>query len=195
MPTEAAPCNTPAPTPCAATRLHRHAVRHQRAHIVKEKECHSRHNPTIRRAKRLGSRSTVGNYKTACAELDTAEVAYHNHKHIRKFFAMYLPQDRLACRTRRLTVVIGALMVATLSKPVGITYVARIVVLLLVRFYMFLYLLYCSDRNGESKKLAPLFGIYGLTLPFNGLVYIFFGHILLFYILFKLPHAGSKQQQ
>ena len=142
----------------------------------------------------LGRSCTVGNDKPARTKLYTTEITHHNHKHIGEFLAVYLPQDRLAGCTRRLSVVIGTLLVATLTQTVGIAHVARIVVFLLVYLEMLLYLLNGGYRNGKSKELAAFLGVDGLTLLFYGLVYILFKHCYPFIFFSKsFIQAASRR--
>ena len=73
----------------------------------------------------------VGADKPACSQLDAAEVAGDYHHDVSEFILLYSFQYGGTCRTSRLAVVVGLLLVPALPQDVGRAAVAGIVVALL----------------------------------------------------------------
>ena len=79
--------------------------------------------------------------------------------YIRQLIGIYLPQNRLSCSTRRLSVIICPEILPFMPQHISVTHMAGIVIFLLIRVKMLLYFLYGTYRNGNSYKFTPFLRI------------------------------------
>ena len=106
------------------------------------------------RGDRRGSRFAVGGDQSRHAEFRAAEVADHRYEAVRDSDREHLPENRLAGRTRRLAVVVGAERLAVRPQPPGVAVVRGVVVAFAQRVEPLADLPFRADGINVGEKLA-----------------------------------------
>ena len=86
----------------------------------------------------FGSGCLVSDNQSAGSQFYTSKVTDHYNKDIRQLIGIYLPQNRLSCGTRRLSVIICSEILPFMPQHISVTHMAGIVIFLLIRVKMLL---------------------------------------------------------